>query len=82
MNLWGFDEKFGDNYVDSKIPLDLRICLREGRPRTGERMSTGAERPSLQNEDCTGNRAAEGSGKRTQTTRQKRFRAEREAMCS
>lgn len=82
VKLWGLTKSLGDNYVDTKIPLDLGLCVRECMPRTGKRVSTGAERPSLQNEDCTGNRAAEGSGKRTQFTRRKRFRSEREAMCS
>jgi hypothetical protein len=44
---WGLTKSFGDNPGDSKIPLDLGLCIRECIPRTGERTPTGAERPSL-----------------------------------
>jgi hypothetical protein len=44
---WGFTKSFGDNPGDSKIPLDLGLCIRECILRTGERTPTGAERPSL-----------------------------------
>jgi hypothetical protein len=44
---WGLTKSFGDNPGDSKIPLDLGLCIRECIRRTGERTPTGAERPSL-----------------------------------
>jgi hypothetical protein len=39
---WGLKKKFGDNPGDSKIPLDLGLCIRECIRRTGERTPTGA----------------------------------------
>ncbi len=39
---WGSTESSGDNRVNSKIPLDLGFCVRQGMPRTGQRTPTGS----------------------------------------